>query len=145
MQQCFPRVFAPNPHASLSPLTGLPGFNTGLLQKCFRKNVTKQIGFSVHRLRYVYKIANLPDSLTPRILPFGHTLFMKSLQGPTEGLNSRAQLLSRTSSSHDHFFPIQKSCWEDGKGEREHSAYPGNNSTLPSASGLHQTYKASVR
>lgn len=75
------------PPTSLSPLTGLPGFNTGLLQKCFRKNVTKQIGFCVRRAEICVhkKSANLPDSLTPRILPLRHTLFMKSLQGPMEG------------------------------------------------------------
>ena len=74
------------------------------------------------------KSANLPDSLTPRILPLGHTLFMKALQGPAEGRTPELSSFQGQAPAMIIFFPIQKSCWEDGKGEREYSAYPG---TIP--------------
>lgn len=48
-----------------------------------------------------------------------HTLVMKPLGGPHGSSAYLAQHLSSTISSHHHFFPGQKSCWKDGRKERD--------------------------
>lgn len=73
-----------------------------------------------------------------------HILLMKLPARLSRRSNSIAQLLSRMSSGHNHFFPIQKSNWEDKREERERerSASLGTNPLPLQPVALHQPYTA---